>query len=188
VRFIDSGGTRRPNCITRVGEIFRVGQRAARPVPERWPAVPKRDCVLREPVQGRRRAQNPRIGKGPGIGQETRAPHVLGAKGGIPKQDALRSRSIARSEGNGIGKCRTKAGAVSTGPIFSWPTCRWVSARSWPFTWPTWGGQSRTSALRSRSGGWPASSPKSRGAHSPTPCAGSADLRRPGSWRSGRRR
>jgi hypothetical protein len=38
VRFIDSGGTRRPNCITRVGEIFRVGQRAARPFPERRPA------------------------------------------------------------------------------------------------------------------------------------------------------
>ena len=34
------GGTRRPNCITRVGEIFRVGQRAARSLPERWPAVP----------------------------------------------------------------------------------------------------------------------------------------------------
>ena len=46
VRFVDSGGTRRPNCITRVGEIFRVGQRAARPVPERWPAVPKRDSML----------------------------------------------------------------------------------------------------------------------------------------------
>jgi hypothetical protein len=39
VRFVDSGGTRRPNCITRVGEIFPVGQREARSLPERWPAV-----------------------------------------------------------------------------------------------------------------------------------------------------
>jgi hypothetical protein len=56
-------GTRRPNCITRVGEIFRVGQRAARPVPEGGLPFPS-ETACSEPVQGRRRAlrrERPRL-------------------------------------------------------------------------------------------------------------------------------
>ena len=75
--FVDNGGTRRPNCITRVGEIFRVGQRAARSLPERWPAVPKRDCILRTDPRPPTRAK---AGKAPASG--TRASRVPWAEGG----------------------------------------------------------------------------------------------------------
>ena len=54
--------------------FFRVGQRAARSLPERRSAKFRRAKHLL--VQGRRRAQF-LVGKGPGIGQETRASRVL---------------------------------------------------------------------------------------------------------------
>ena len=55
VRFVDSGGTRQPNCITRVGEIFRVGQRAARSLPERRPAKFRRSVVIWSKAAGARK-------------------------------------------------------------------------------------------------------------------------------------
>jgi hypothetical protein len=85
----DSRTYRRPARITRRARL-RVGRRAARSFPERRPATPASGYSHdpRSPTRAQaRNCSRTTKGKAPGT-TLTGASRVLGAKGGIPKQDA----------------------------------------------------------------------------------------------------
>jgi hypothetical protein len=87
MRWVDSRAYRGVLLTLLAGQVFRVEQRAARPLPERRPAKFRR--ALFSSWSKVADARNHR-GKRP-RSSGTRASHVLGAKGAVsfPKQDAL---------------------------------------------------------------------------------------------------